>query len=188
MHRERTLARRRPAMSPPHFAPRLLLGLLVSASLACGHASAGPPPPSAASALLGEPVPAFRRPSVQGATFDTGAAAGRVLVVDFFAAYCPPCQRALPAVERLARERRDVVFVGVSLDGDADLARRQVARHRLTFPVVHDPGNTLAGRFRVTELPATFIVDGTGRVAWASGAAQSEDELARAVDAVHARL
>ena len=174
-------------MSPPSFAPRLLLGLLVAAAVSCGHAQIDAPPPSGASALLGERVPAFRRPSLQGATFDTGAATGRVLVVDFFAAYCPPCQRALPMVERLARERRDVVFVGVSLDGDADAALRQVARHRLTFPVIHDPANTLAGRFRVTELPATFVVDGAGRVAWASGIGQSEDALARAVDAIHAR-
>ena len=159
-----------------------VLALLVPA--ACAHARPEPPPPSAPSAVLGAPVPAFKRPSVQGSEFDTAAAAGRVLVVDFFAAYCGPCQRALPAVERLARQRRDVVFVGVSLDDDADMARRQVLRHRLTFPVVHDAGNVLAGRFRVTDLPATFVVDGTGRVAWASGPGQPEDALDRAVAAV----
>jgi cytochrome c biogenesis protein CcmG/thiol:disulfide interchange protein DsbE len=163
----------------------LCLALLVPA--ACAHAPAEPPPASAPSAVLGAPLPAFRRASVQGPVFDSSATAGRVLVVDFFAAYCPPCQRALPAVERLARQRRDVVFVGVSLDGDAEAARRQVLRHRITFPVVHDPASTLAGRFRVTELPATFVVDGAGRIAWASGPGQPEEALARAVAAVAAQ-
>ena len=171
------------------FSPvRLLLRLGLLVPLACGHADPGPPPASAASAVLGAPLPAFKRASVQGPIFDTAAAAGRVLVVDFFAAYCPPCQRALPSIERLSRQRRDVVFVGVSLDGDAGLAMRQVLRHRITFPVVHDPGNALAGRFRVTDLPATFVIDGAGRVAWASGPGQSEGALDRAVAAVAARL
>jgi thiol-disulfide isomerase/thioredoxin len=168
--------------------PLPLLGLLIP--VACAHAGLGPAPASdsAASAVLGATVPAFKRPSVQGPMFDTATAAGRVVVVDFFAAYCLPCQRALPAVERLARERRDVVFVGVSLDDDAGLAMRQVSRHRLTFPVVHDAGNVLAGRFRVTDLPATFVIDGAGRVAWVSGPGQSEGALDRAVAAVAARL
>jgi cytochrome c biogenesis protein CcmG/thiol:disulfide interchange protein DsbE len=173
-----------PTLSLPTVRTLLLLGLVVP--LACAHADidVGPPPASAASAVLGRSVPAFKRPSVQGPMFDTANAAGRVLVVDFFAAYCPPCQRALPAVERLARERRDVMFVGVSLDDDAGLAMRQVRRHRLTFPVVHDAGNALAGRFRVTDLPATFVIDGAGRIAWASGPGQSEGALDRAVAAV----
>jgi cytochrome c biogenesis protein CcmG/thiol:disulfide interchange protein DsbE len=164
----------------------LLVGLLVPP--ACAHADSGPPPPSAASPVLGARVPAFKRASVQGPIFDSAAASGRVLVVDFFAAYCPPCQRALPSVERLAQQRRDVVFVGVSLDEDADLALRQVRRHRITFPVVHDAGNALAGRFRVTDLPATFVVDGAGRVAWASGPGQPDGSLDRAVAAVAAGL
>jgi len=164
-----------------------LLGLLLPVA-ACAHAEVGPAPPSAASEVLGAAMPAFRRPSVQGPIFDSAAASGRVVVVDFFAAYCLPCQRSLPAVERLARERRDVVFVGVSLDDDAGLALRQVMRHRLTFPVVHDAGNVLAGRFRVTDLPATFVIDGAGRIAWIAGPGQSEGALDRAVAAVAARL
>ena len=65
---------------------------------------------------------------------------------------------------------------------------RQVSRHRLTFPVVHDAGNVLAGRFRVTDLPATFVIDGAGRIAWVSGPGQSEEALDRAVAALAARL
>lgn len=174
-----------PLLSPRS---RLLLGLLLP--VACAHADVdeGLAPPSAASAVLGAVVPAFKRPSVQGPIFDTATARGRVLVVDFFAGYCIPCQRELPAVEQLAHERRDVVFVGVSLDDDAGLAMRQVARHRLTFPVVHDAGNVLAGRFRVTDLPATFVIDSAGRIAWVSGPGQSERALDRAVAAVAAKL
>src|SRR5262245_54119065 len=102
----------------------------------CAHPPAGAPPPTSASRVLGSAVPGFRRHTLQGRTFDTADAAGHVLVVDFFAAYCRPCQRALPEVERIHRERPDVAFVGISLDEDEGTARRQVLRHRLTFPVV----------------------------------------------------
>lgn len=169
----------------PHILP-LLLGLLAAG--ACAHAPAAnvPPPPSAPSPLLGKSVPAFRRPTVQGPVFDTaaGRAGGRVLVVEFFAAYCRPCQRTLPALEALHAERPDVEIVGVSLDDSPEGAVRMVNRHRLTFPVVHDGGHVLAGRFRVTELPVSFVADGGGRIIWSAGPAQPEDALPRAVTAV----
>jgi peroxiredoxin len=159
--------------------PVLLLGS------ACAHAPE-PPPPSSPSPLLGAAVPAFRRPTVQGATFDTVAVGGRVLVVDFFAAYCRPCQQALPALEALHAARPDVAIVGVSLDDAPEGAQRMIDRHHLTFPVVHDGGHVLAGRFRVTELPTSFIADAGGRVVWAADPAQavSEDALPRAVTAI----
>jgi cytochrome c biogenesis protein CcmG/thiol:disulfide interchange protein DsbE len=144
---------------------------------------ADPPPPSSPSPVLGQAVPAFRRPTLEGTPFDTAALGGRVLVVDFFAAYCRPCQRTLPALEALHRERPDVTFVGVSLDETPEDAARMVNRHRLTFPVIHDRGHVLAGRFRVTELPTAFVVDGSGRIIWTAGPAQPEDALPRAVTA-----
>jgi cytochrome c biogenesis protein CcmG, thiol:disulfide interchange protein DsbE len=73
--------------------------------------------------------------------------------------------------------------VGVSLDESGDAARRSIARHHLTFPVVHDSGNVLAGRLRVTELPISFVVDGQGRIRWVGGPDQPDDALARAIAA-----
>jgi hypothetical protein len=79
--------------------------------------------------------------------------------------------------------------VGISLDEDGDVARKSVARHHLTFPVVHDAGNVLAGRLRVTELPISFVVvveEGQGRIRWVGGADQPDDALARVVGALTA--
>jgi thiol-disulfide isomerase/thioredoxin len=165
----------------------VLLSLLLAASAAalaggCGHSSptAPPPPPSSQSRVLGEPVPAFRRLSVQGGTFDTAETGGRVLVIDFFADYCRPCQRTLPRLEALHQAEPRLLVVGVSLDEDPARAWRSIGRHHLTYPVVHDAGNVLAGRFRVTELPYAFVIDGTGRVRFAAGPEQPEDALGRA--------
>jgi thiol-disulfide isomerase/thioredoxin len=119
---------------------------------------------------------------VQGGEFDSGRASERVLVVDFFAAYCQPCRRSLPMLEALHRRHPDLAIVGVSLDAAATDAQGLVARHRLTFPVVHDPMNAIAGRFRVTELPASFVVDRDGRITWVGGGDQPEDALARAAE------
>jgi peroxiredoxin len=162
--------------------------LLVSAlSAACAHQNSeavAPPPPSSRSHLLDAPLPAFHRPTLQGGTFDSSAASGHLLVIDFFAAYCQPCQRKLPALEALHRHQPGVSIVGVSLDDTDVAALKSVTRHHLTFPVVHDAGNVLAGRLRVTELPISFVVDGQGRIRWVGGPDQPDDALARAVAAL----
>jgi peroxiredoxin len=161
---------------------RVVVVATVAAVLGCAHAPAppAPPPPSSPSRLLGEAVPAFKRPTLQGASFDTASAAGRVLVVDFFADYCRPCQRTLPALEALHRAHPELAIVGISLDEDARGALKVIARHQLTFPVIHDQGNVLAGRFRVTDLPHAFVVGPDGKVRWAAGPEQPHDALSRA--------
>jgi peroxiredoxin len=154
------------------FATTLLAAVLAAA---CAHAPE-PPPPSAPSPLLGQEAPAFHRPTVQGPVFDTATARGRVLVVDFFAAYCRPCQRALPALEALHESRPDVEIVGISLDDRPEGAVAMINRHHLTFPVVHDTEHVLAGRFRVSELPTSFVADAGGHIIWSAGPAQAETE------------
>ena len=67
-------------------------------------------------------------------------------------------------MQALHRRHPKLVVLGISLDADIDVARALVARHGLTFPVIHDPQGILAGRFRVTEIPASFVVDHGGRV------------------------
>jgi hypothetical protein len=56
-------------------------------------------------------------------------------------------------------------------------------RYGLSFAVVHDEGNVLSGRFRVSTMPTTFVADSTGVVRWVGGEGQTEDDLRRAIEA-----
>lgn len=161
----------------------LALATLPLAAPACGGAAA-PMPPSAASPLAGNPLPDFQRRSLGGAQVDTKGLRGRVVVVKFFAKYCEPCKKTLPAVESLAKERAEIAFIGVAEDEYEADVQEVVGTYGLTFPVVHDRGNVLSGRYRVSEMPVTFVADAQGVVRWVGGPGQSEDDLARAVSAI----
>jgi len=162
-----------------------LLRLISCLALACACAGPGAvvAPRSSASPLLGGNLPELRRRTLAGAAFSSEAQRGRLVVVKFFAKYCVPCQRTLPEAERLARRFTDVAVVGISEDEDAALALDQVARYGLSFPVILDSGNVLAGRFRVTEMPVSFLADRDGRIVWVGGPEQGEDALENAVAA-----
>lgn len=164
-------------------------------ALACACACASPtacsthaaPPASTPHAHLGRALPEFRRDDLAGGTVDTKRLRGREVVVKFFASYCEPCKRTLPAVEKLHRARPDIAFVGVDEDDTVDAARALAQRYDLTFPIVLDRENVLAGRYRVNELPATFVADGGSTVRWFGGPARDEHEIVDAIEANRAR-
>ncbi len=162
------------------WARALLLGLSFAALSGCASA---PPmlPQGATNALVGEALPAFRGSTLSGAELDSAELRGKPVVVKFFAEYCVPCQRTLPAAERLHRARPDVAFVGVSEDDRAATAGEIVARYGLSFPVLHDASKELMQSFRIRELPATFVVDRHGVVRWVAGPLQSERDLDEAL-------
>jgi cytochrome c biogenesis protein CcmG/thiol:disulfide interchange protein DsbE len=156
--------------------------LVAFAFIGCASPTSGPPPPTAPSPLLARAAPEFRRASLDGSIVETGALRGRVVVVDFFEEHCVPCRRSLPALESLHRAMPEVAFVGVSEDDEIAGARRIAERYALSFSVVHDEGHALAGRFRVIELPATFVVDGRGIVRW-RGTSENPDDVRNVIRA-----
>lgn len=150
-------------------------------TLGCGSAHLEAPSPSAPSALLDRPLPEVRRPTVQGASVAVSGGSGKVVVVKFFAEYCKPCQQTLPAAEALRQRHPDVVWLGISEDETLEAAIAQVRRYGLGFPVVLDRGHVLRGRFRVDELPMTFVADRRGNVIWVGDGRHDETDLARAI-------
>ncbi len=149
-----------------------------------GCAAKSPPPPSAPSPLQGKAAPTFVRDTLDGRSVDTTKLAGRVTVLKFFAEYCEPCKRTLPAAQTLHRRYDEVAFIGISEDERRGDAVALVRQYGLTFPVVMDRGNVLSGRFRVAALPATFVLDREGTVAWVGGPGHDEDALEHAIASV----
>jgi cytochrome c biogenesis protein CcmG, thiol:disulfide interchange protein DsbE len=158
--------------------------VLVLSLAGCGGRQPASVPPSAASPLLGKSVPAFKRGTMAGTKVDTAALAGKVVVVKFFAEYCQPCRVTLPEAQALSQKHDDVVFVGIAEDEFEATVQQLVTQYDLTFAIVHDRGQILAGRFRVSEMPVTFVVDATGVIRWVGGPGQAKGDLAQAIAAI----
>lgn len=160
---------------------RLLAAVTVALTWSCGHPSY---PQSAAHPLLGQPLPAIHhRTTLDGRPFDSAQLSGKPVLIKFFAEYCKPCKETLPAAERVHEAHPDVMFVGIDEDESVDAANALVQKYSLTFPVIHDDGNVLSGRFRVSTMPMTFVADGSGAIRWVGDETQTEDELTGAVEA-----
>lgn len=168
---------------PARFGAGVAFGAWLSL-LACG-----PPtyPTTAAHPLLMKPVPALHHVrTLDGHVVDASDLEGKPVVVKFFAQYCVPCMATLPDAERVHEGHKDVVFVGVDEDEGTDAASALVQRFGLTFSVVHDTSNVLSGRFRVSSMPTTFVVDRTGIIRWVGEENQAPGDLERAVAAAEA--
>ena len=140
--------------------------------------------PSGPSALDAKAMPDVKRRTLEGGTFDTAEIRGRkVVVVKFFAKYCEPCKRSLPWFQRFASDHPEVAVLGVAEDERESDARDVATMYGLKFPIVHDTGNALSGRFRVSDMPITFVADKKGRIRWVGGPDQTEADLEAAVSA-----
>jgi peroxiredoxin len=92
---------------------------------------------------------------------------GKVVLVNFWATWCPPCIEEMPAMERLWRKHKDAgfVLVAVSVDTDPQKVTPFVNEHKLTFPVAFDTKMATADRYGVRALPSSFIVGRDGTLA-----------------------
>jgi peroxiredoxin len=106
----------------------------------------------------------FTLPTPDGRPFRLSDHRGRVVLINFWATWCPPCREEMPSMERLYARQRDRRFtlVAVSLDSNPALVVPYFKQSGLSFPVVLDPRMDLANSYGVRALPASFIVDPRG--------------------------
>jgi thiol-disulfide isomerase/thioredoxin len=92
--------------------------------------------------------------------------AGKAVILDFWASWCPPCREQLPIVDRVAESLgpRGLVAVGVVSGDEPGAARRFLAEHPVRYPSVVDDQRDAARAFGVHELPTLVVLDRAGRV------------------------
>lgn len=120
-----------------------------------------------AGAEVGAPAPALSGPALTGdAQIDLSELRGRVVLVDFWASWCAPCLKSLPAYESLRAEfaRADFEIVAVNVDEDPADARAFLSKVALTFPLLRDDGS-LAAAWAPKTMPTSYLVDRDGRIA-----------------------
>ena len=113
----------------------------------------------------GSSAPDFRLPTLKGEQTELASFRGKVVVLNFWATWCPPCVAEMPSLERLHRALgpEGLAVVTVSTDEDREALEEFVTRYGLTLPVLLDPGGQVAsGSYRTTGYPETFVIDREG--------------------------
>jgi cytochrome c biogenesis protein CcmG/thiol:disulfide interchange protein DsbE len=108
---------------------------------------------------------------------------GRVVVLNFWASWCPPCEAEAAALERLQRqlEHHHATVLGVTDDDVASESLKFVREHHLTYPNLRDAGGEFARLYGTASLPESFLVDPSGHIAAVSRGAIEKPFLQRAL-------
>jgi thiol-disulfide isomerase/thioredoxin len=158
----------------------LLLGLLV-APVALRAVPA-------ADALLHKPAPAFVRQDLSGKAVDLMAYRGKVVLLNFWATWCGPCQLEMPRFSSWQKQYgpRGLQILGVSMDDEPEGVRRNVSKLQLNYPVVMGDERLGTQYGGILGLPVTFLIDRKGQiVARIQGEADlnaMEDQIRRLLD------
>jgi len=107
----------------------------------------------------------FTLTDLQGKSWSLKSLRGEVVLVNFWATWCPPCQKEMPDLEALYKRFRNQRFVILSIsDEEADKVRPFIAERRITFPVLLDPGSKVHKAFEVEGIPKSFVYDRDGKL------------------------
>lgn len=140
--------------------------------------------------LNGVEAPAFAAKTLSGEAVNFPADyRGRLVLLQFWATWCPPCRAEVPHLREAYEEFHDRGFdiLGVSLDGprgrSATAVRQFLTGARMQWDVIHEDVERIAGAYNVTSIPALFLVDGNTGEIIATEEMLRGDALKRTIDA-----
>jgi peroxiredoxin len=115
----------------------------------------------------GDRAPEFQLPSLDGRTVNLSSYRGKVVMVHFWATWCPPCVEEIPTLERLHRAYfgRDLEILAVSVDeGGAGAVGQFMQKNRFALPVLLNSDQSVSRAYGTFKFPETYLVDREGVV------------------------
>jgi peroxiredoxin len=132
----------------------------------------------AAAGETGAPAPAFNLSDLTGQTSTLSQYKGQVVMVNFWATWCGPCQQEMPLLDQMYKKYKPAGFVllGVNVDKEAPAVKDLLARKPVSFPVLLDPTNAVSKAYHLDEMPSSVIIDRKGTIRYVHRGYKPGDE------------
>jgi len=117
-----------------------------------------------AALAVGKPAPALEARTTDGKTFSLAETAGNVVIVNFWASWCEPCRKEMPALETYYKKHQGegLRILAISMDDPEDDAKVYQIMKDFTYPAAFQRNADYSGYGRIWRMPMTFIIDRRG--------------------------
>jgi peroxiredoxin len=133
----------------------------------CSKKEGGQNAPKIGGSVEGKAASNFTLKDLQGKDVRLADLAGKVVLLNFWATWCPPCREEIPSMVRLnaamAGKPFQMLCVAIDDGGKADVDAF-LARQKITLPALLDPTSEVAKQYGITGVPETFVIDKTGKI------------------------
>lgn len=137
------------------------LVLLLLLSMAISQMQRGGP-------TLDRVAPIIHAPLLAGGSFDLEQQRGKIIVLDFWATWCPPCKATLPALSKVYQEYKDDPNVQIITVNSENISSKKLKKflkvNSLIFPVIKDPRQRINNLYNIQALPTMVVINGEGLV------------------------
>jgi peroxiredoxin len=107
----------------------------------------------------------FTLTDLQGKMWSLRELKGKVVLVNFWATWCPPCRKEMPDLNTLYQRFKDQGFVILAIsDEEADKVKPFIAERNISYPILLDPGRKVNDLFQVEGIPKSFVYDREGKL------------------------
>lgn len=115
---------------------------------------------------IGKQAAEISLPNAKAKIINLSSFKGKVVLIDFWASWCGPCKKTIPALKTVYKEYQSKGFeiYGVSLDDDKDSWLDAVKKYSIIWPQVIDQTGAIAGKWNVSYIPNSFLLDKTGKI------------------------
>lgn len=112
---------------------------------------------------IGKPAPDFTVTD-SGRTIQLSSYRGKVVVLNFWASWCPPCIEEIPSLNQLQHQMPQLVVLGVDVDEDPEAYRQFLIEHQVDFTTIRDAQRRSNVLYGTVRFPESFVIDRHGKV------------------------